>query len=76
MSNEEKLAQLRERLKRAYAAEQAALESQSTSNAEGEQHSFASLSQIQSLIKDLESQIAAIEGGGVSSVTMAWSMPA
>lgn len=76
MSNEEKLTQLRERLKRAYAAEQAALESQSTSNAEGEQHSFASLSQIQALIKDLESQIATLEGSGSGVVTMAWSMPA
>lgn len=68
-----RLERLKQRLERAYEAEQRALDSQSTSNAEGEQNQQASLKQIQDLIKDLESQIAAIEGVS-SSVTVFWDL--
>ncbi|EJZ9093445.1 hypothetical protein OIX85_003856 [Vibrio parahaemolyticus] len=73
MTGDDKLTRLKERLSKAYEAEERALEAQSTGNAEGEQHSVASLSAIRALIKDLEEQIDAIEGRTMS-VTMAWGM--
>ena len=77
MTNEEKLKHLKGRLERAYTAEQAALEMQSTSNSEGEQQAIASLSTISKLISDLESQIEKLENtingaGGIA--TMYWGL--
>jgi len=72
-NNDERLTKLKSRLEKAYAAEERALEMQVASNAEGEQSTVASLSSIRVLIKDLEDQIAAIEGSG-TAVTMAWEM--
>lgn len=71
--NEEKLQRLKARLQKAYEAEERALEAQSTGNAEGEQHAVASLSSIRALIKDLETQIEAIEGQ-TAAFAMSWEM--
>ena len=71
--NEQKLTRLNARLELAYEAEARALEAQSTGNAEGEQHAVASLSSIRALIRDLEEQIATIEGQS-AGVTLFWGM--